>query len=342
MKISVRACRLAAGVLLLCSTAIAAQAATTLETVKARGKLICGVSMGTTGFALADAQGKFAGFDVDVCRAIASAVFGDPTKIDFVLTNINTRFQSLQSGEIDVLSRQTTMTYSREASLGIDFGPTVFYDGQGLMVAKSLEVASAKDLDGAAICTLPGTTTAQNLADFFRATGKKFELVVFENPDENNNAFFSGRCDAVSSDRSDLASIRAASKSPNDYLVLPETISKEPLAPAVRQNDSNWRDIVSWSVWTMMAAEEKGITQANVEEKLKSEDPEVQRMLGITDELGTMLGLDKAFGYNIIKNVGNYAEVFDRNLGEQTALGLSRGPNAQWNNGGLLYAPPFR
>jgi general L-amino acid transport system substrate-binding protein len=342
MKISVRACRLVAGALMLCSTAIAAQAATTLETVKARGKLICGVSMGTTGFALADAQGKFAGFDVDVCRAIAAAVFGDPTKVDFVLTNINTRFQSLQSGEIDVLSRQTTMTYSREASLGIDFGPTVFYDGQGLMVAKSLEVASAKDLDGAAICTLPGTTTAQNLADFFRATGKKFELVVFENPDENNNAFFSGRCDAVSSDRSDLASIRAASKSPNDYLVLPETISKEPLAPAVRQNDSNWRDIVSWSVWTMMAAEEKGITQANVEEKLKSEDPEVQRMLGITDELGTMLGLDKAFGYNIIKNVGNYAEVFDRNLGVQTALGLSRGPNAQWNNGGLLYAPPFR
>ena len=342
MKISVRACRLVAGALMLCSTAIAAQAATTLETVKARGKLICGVSMGTTGFALADAQGKFAGFDVDVCRAIASAVFGDPTKVDFVLTNINTRFQSLQSGEIDVLSRQTTMTYSREASLGIDFGPTVFYDGQGLMVAKSLEVASAKDLDGAAICTLPGTTTAQNLADFFRATGKKFELVVFENPDENNNAFFSGRCDAVSSDRSDLASIRAASKSPNDYLVLPETISKEPLAPAVRQNDSNWRDIVSWSVWTMMAAEEKGITQANVEEKLKSEDPEVQRMLGITDELGTMLGLDKALGYNIIKNVGNYAEVFDRNLGVQTALGLSRGPNAQWNNGGLLYAPPFR
>ena len=342
MKISVRACRLVAGALMLCSTAIAAQAATTLETVKARGKLICGVSMGTTGFALADAQGKFAGFDVDVCRAIASAVFGDPTKVDFVLTNINTRFQSLQSGEIDVLSRQTTMTYSREASLGIDFGPTVFYDGQGLMVAKSLEVASARDLDGAAICTLPGTTTAQNLADFFRATGKKFELVVFENPDENNNAFFSGRCDAVSSDRSDLASIRAASKSPNDYLVLPETISKEPLAPAVRQNDSNWRDIVSWSVWTMMAAEEKGITQANVEEKLNSEDPEVQRMLGITDKLGTMLGLDKAFGYNIIKNVGNYAEVFDRNLGVQTALGLSRGPNAQWNNGGLLYAPPFR
>lgn len=337
-----KACRMAAAVLLLGSSAVAAQAASTLETVKARGKLICGVSMGTTGFALADAQGKFAGFDVDVCRAIASAVFGDPNKVDFVLTNINTRFQSLQSGEIDVLSRQTTMTFSREASLGIDFGPTVFYDGQGLMVAKSAGVTSAKDLDGAAICTLPGTTTAQNLADFFRTNGGKFELVVFESPDENNNAFFSGRCDAISSDRSDLASIRAASKNPADYVILPETISKEPLAPAVRQNDSNWRDIVSWSAWTMMAAEEKGITQANVDEMLKSQDPEIQRMLGVTDELGPMLGLDKAWGYNIIKNVGNYAEAFDRNLGEKTALGLSRGPNAQWSNGGLLYAPPFR
>lgn len=334
--------RVAFAGLALCASAFAADAASTLETVKARGKLICGVSMGTAGFALADAQGNFAGFDVDVCRAVASAVFGDPKKVDFVLTNINTRFQSLQSGEIDILSRQTTATFTREASLGIDFGPTVFYDGQGLMVAKSLGVSSAKELNDAAICTLPGTTTAQNLGDFFRANGGKFELVVFESPDENNNAFFTGRCDAVSSDRSDLASIRAASKSPADYVVLPETISKEPLAPAVRQNDSNWRDIVSWSVWTMMAAEEKGITQANVDEKLKSDDPEIQRMLGVTDDFGPMLGLDKAWGYNIVKQVGNYAEVFERNLGEQTALGLSRGPNTLWSNGGLLYAPPFR
>ena len=331
----------AAGILVGLS-AVSAQAASTLETVKARGKLICGVSMGTTGFALADAQGKFAGFDVDVCRAVASAVFGDPNKVDFVLTNINTRFQALQSGEIDILSRQTTMTFSREASLGIDFGPVAFYDGQGLMVSKSLGVTSAKDLKDAAICTLPGTTTAQNLADFFRANNGKFELVVFESPDENNNAFFSGRCDAVSSDRSDLASIRAGSKNPNDYVILPETISKEPLAPAVRQNDSNWRDIVSWSLWTLTAAEEKGITQANVDEMAKSQDPEIQRMLGVTDDLGPMLGLDKKWAYNIVKNVGNYAEVFDRNLGEKTALGLSRGPNALWNHGGLLYSPHYR
>ena len=342
MKLSRGLCGALVAALVSSAGVSAVHAASTLETVRTRDKLICGVSMGTAGFAQADAQGKFAGFDVDVCRAIAAAVLGDSNKVDFVLTNINTRFQALQSGEIDVLSRQTTLTYSREASLGIDFGPTVFYDGQGLMVKKDLGVSSANEIEGAASCTLPGTTTAQNLTDFFNTIGKKFELVVFESPDENNNAFFSGRCDAVSSDRSDLASIRAGSNTPDDYIVLPETISKEPLAPAVRQNDSNWRDIVSWSVWMMMAAEEKGLTQANVDEQMKSQDPEIQRMLGVTDELGPMLKLDKAWGYNIIKQVGNYGESFDRNLGEATALGLSRGPNAQWADGGLIYAPPFR
>lgn len=320
----------------------AAQSATTLETVKARGKLICGVSLSTPGFAAADDKGRMQGFDADICRSIAAAVFGDADKVDFVLTNINTRFQALQSGEIDVLSRQTTATFSREASLGIDFGPTVFYDGQGLLVPKSLGVASAKELTDAAICTLPGTTTSQNLTDFFRTVGGKFELVVFESPDENRAAFYSGRCEAISSDRSDLASIRAVANNPDDYVLLPETISKEPLAPAVRQNDSNWRDIVSWSVYMLMAAEEKGITQANVDEMAKREDPEIQRMLGGADELGKMLGLDNKWGYNIIKGVGNYAEVFDRNLGEKTKLGMTRGPNTQWNAGGLLYAPPVR
>ncbi|ODT05443.1 MAG: amino acid ABC transporter substrate-binding protein, partial [Mesorhizobium sp. SCN 65-20] len=235
-----------------------------------------------------------------------------------------------------------TNTFSRETSLGLDFGPTVFYDGQGLLVPKSLGVSSAKELTDAAICTLPGTTTAQNLTDFFRTVGGKFELVVFESPDENRAAFFSGRCEAISSDRSDLASIRAVANNPDDYVLLPETISKEPLAPAVRQNDSNWRDIVSWSVWMTMAAEEKGITQANVDEMLKSEDPEVQRMLGAADELGKMLGLDNKWGYNVIKAVGNYGEMFERNLGEKTKLGMTRGPNTQWNAGGLLYAPPVR
>ena len=307
-------------------------AASTLETVKARGKLICGVSLTTPGFAAPDDKGRMQGFDADICRSVAAAVFGDGEKVDFVPTNINTRFQALQSGEIDMLSRQTTMTFSRETSLGIDFGPTV----------KSLGVASAKDLDGAAICTLPGTTTAQNISDYYRTVGGKFELVVFESPDENRAAFFAGRCEAITSDRSDLASIRAVANNPDDYVVLPETISKEPLAPAVRQNDSNWRDIMSWSIWLMRAAEEKGITQANVDEMLKSEDPEIQRMLGLGDELGKMLGLDDKWGYNIIKSVGNYGEVFERNIGEKTRLGLTRGPNAQWNAGGLVYAPPFR
>jgi general L-amino acid transport system substrate-binding protein len=330
-----------AAVAALGAMALSAGAAT-LDTVKGRGKLICGVSLATPGFAAPDDKGRMTGFDADICRSIAAAVFGDGDKVDFVPTNINTRFQAVQSGEVDVLSRQTTLTFTREASLGLDFGPTVFYDGQGLMVAKSLGVASAKELKDAAICTLPGTTTAQNLSDFFRTLGAKFELVVFESPDENRAAFFGGRCQAISSDRSDLASIRAVANNPDDYILLPETISKEPLAPAVRQNDSAWRDIVSWSVWMLMAAEEKGITQANVDEKLKSEDPEIQRMLGVTDELGPMLGLDKTWGYNIIKAVGNYGEVFERNMGQGTRLGMTRGPNTQWNAGGLLYAPPIR
>jgi general L-amino acid transport system substrate-binding protein len=316
--------------------------ADTLDTVKKRGKLVCGVSLASPGFAAPNDKGRMEGFDADICRAVAAAVFGDGEKVEYIPTNINTRFQALQSGEIDILSRQTTVTFTREASLGIDFGPVVFYDGQGLMVSKSLGVKSAAELKDAAICTLPGTTTAQNLTDFFSKLGAKFEIVVFESPDENRAAFFSGRCDAISSDRSDLASIRAVSNKPDDYVVLPETISKEPLAPGVRQNDSNWRDIVSWSVWMLMAAEEKGITKANVDEKLKSEDPEVLRMLGASDNLGEMLKLDKKWGYNIIKSVGNYGEVFDRALGEKTSLGMTRGPNTPWNAGGLLYAPPFR
>ncbi|WP_201274279.1 amino acid ABC transporter substrate-binding protein [Microvirga brassicacearum] len=326
----------------LTSVTSPASAQATLDAVTKRGKLICGVSQPTPGFAVPDSKGVMTGFDVDVCRAVAAAVYGAPDKVDFVPTNINTRFQVLQSGEIDVLSRQTTMTFSRDNSLGLDFGPTVFYDGQGLMVPKQLKIESAKDLAGAAICILPGTTTLQNLADFFRANNKKFESVVFENPDENRNAFFSGRCDATSSDRSDLASIRAVANNPADFVVLPETISKEPLAPAVRQGDSNWRDIVSWAVYALIAAEEKGITKDNVDQQLTSQDPEIQRMLGVTGDLGKMIGLDNKWAYNIVKGVGNYSDVFERNLGEETPLGLTRGPNQQWTKGGLLYAPPFR
>jgi general L-amino acid transport system substrate-binding protein len=332
------------GVLAGLSAAFAAPASAqaTLDAVKKRGKILCGVSPSSAGYSFADDKGVRKGFDSDVCRAISSAVFGSPDKVEFVPLNTNIRFQALQSGEIDVLSRQTTMTFSRDNSLGLDFAPIVFYDGQGLMVNSKLGVKNASELSQAAICLLPGTTTLQNLEDYFKPRGIKYEAVVFEDNNEWRNAFFSGRCDVITTDRSDLASVRAVANDPKQFVILPETISKEPLAPVVRQNDSNWRDIVSWSVNTLIAAEEYGVTQANVDEQLKSKDPEIQRMLGVSGDLGKMLNIDNKWAYNIIKQVGNYGEVFERNLGEKTALGLSRGPNQLWNKGGLLYSPPFR
>lgn len=319
-----------------------ASAQSTLDTVKKRGKILCGVSPVAPGFSYADDKGVRRGFDVDICRAVSAAVFADPDKVEYVPLNTNVRFQAVQSGEVDILSRQNTWSFTRDASLGLDFGPVVFYDGQGLMAPAKLNVKSASELADAAICLLPGTTTLQNLEDFFRPKNIKYESVVFENSDEWRNAFFSGRCDAITTDRSDLASVRAIANDPSQYVVLPETISKEPLAPTIRQNDPNWRDILNWSIYALIGAEEKGVTQANVDEYLKSEDPEVQRMLGVNGDFGKMLGLDNKWAYNIIKSVGNYAEVFDRNLGPKTRLGLTRGPNELWTKGGLLYAPPFR
>jgi len=319
-----------------------ASAQATLDAVKKRGKVLCGVSPSSAGYSYADDKGVRRGFDSDVCRAVSSAVFGAPDKVEFVPLNTNIRFQALQSGEIDVLSRQTTMTFSRDNSLGLDFGPIVFYDGQGLMVSTKLGVKNASELSQAAICLLPGTTTLQNLEDYFKPRNIKYEAVVFEDNNEWRNAFFSGRCDVITTDRSDLASVRAVANDPKQFVILPETISKEPLAPVVRQNDSNWRDIVSWSVNTLIAAEEYGVTQANVDEQLQSKDPEIQRMLGVNGDLGKMLNLDNKWAYNIIKQNGNYGELFERSLGEKTALGLTRGPNQLWNKGGLLYSPPFR
>ncbi len=319
-----------------------ASAQATLEAVRKRGKVLCGVSPTAPGFSYADDKGVRQGFDVDVCRAVSSAVFGVPDKVDFVPLNTNVRFQGLQSGEVDLLSRQTTMTFSRDTSLGLDFAPVVFYDGQGLMVSAKLGVKSAAELSQSAVCILPGTTTLQNLEDYFKPRNIKYEAVVFENPDEWRNAFFSGRCDVITTDRSDLASVRAIANDPKQYVILPETISKEPLAPVVRQNDSNWRDIVSWTVNALIAAEEYGITQANIDEQLKSKDPEIQRLLGVNGDLGKMLSLDNKWAYNAIKQLGNYGELFERHLGEKTPLGLSRGPNQLWTKGGLLYSPPFR
>ncbi len=319
-----------------------ASAQATLEAVRKRGKVLCGVSPTAPGFSYADDKGVRQGFDADVCRAVSSAVFGAPDKVDFVPLNTNVRFQGLQSGEVDLLSRQTTATFSRDTSLGLDFAPVVFYDGQGLMVSTKLGVKSASELSQSAVCILPGTTTLQNLEDYFKPRNIKYEAVVFENPDEWRNAFFSGRCDVITTDRSDLASVRAIANDPKQYVILPETISKEPLAPVVRQNDSNWRDIVSWTVNALIAAEEYGINKGNVDEQLKSKDPEVQRMLGVNGDLGKMLNLDNKWAYNAIKQLGNYGELFERHLGEKTPLGLTRGPNQLWNKGGLIYSPPFR
>lgn len=319
-----------------------ASAQATLEAVRKRGKVLCGVSPTAPGFSYADDKGVRQGFDADVCRAVSSAVFGVPDKVDFVPLNTNVRFQGLQSGEVDLLSRQTTMTFSRDTSLGLDFAPVVFYDGQGLMVSAKLGVKSAAELSQSAVCILPGTTTLQNLEDYFKPRNIKYEAVVFENPDEWRNAFFSGRCDVITTDRSDLASVRAIANDPKQYVILPETISKEPLAPVVRQNDSNWRDIVSWTVNALIAAEEYGVTKGNIDEQLNSKDPEIQRLLGVNGDLGKMLNLDNKWAYNAIKQLGNYGELFERHLGEKTPLGLSRGPNQLWNKGGLLYSPPFR
>jgi len=320
----------------------AAFAGATLDATKDRGSILCGVAPASAGFAYADDQGKVLGFDADICRAMSAAIFGDSEKIEFIPTNTNTRFTALQSGEIDILSRQTTKTFSRDNSLGLNFGPIVFYDGQGVMVPKKLGVESALDLDGAAVCILPGTTTQQNLADYFRTNNIKFESVVFENSDEWRNAFFSGRCDVLTSDRSDLASTKAVANNPDDYVVLPETISKEPLGPVVRHDDDQWFDIMTWVVYALIFAEEKGITQANVDDMLNSEDPEIQRFLGVTGELGQQIELEDNWAYNVIKMVGNYKEVFERNLGPDTPLGLSRAQNTLYTEGGLLYAPPFR
>ena len=331
---------LVAGVAAL--SAVPASAQATLDAVKKRGKILCGVSPVAPGFSYADDKGVRRGFDTDLCRAVSAAVFGDPEKVEFIPLNTNIRFQALQSGEVDILSRQTTWSFTRDTSLGLDFGPVVFYDGQGLMAPAKLGVKSAGELANAAICLLPGTTTLQNLEDYFRPKGVKYESVVFENSDEWRNAFFSGRCDAITTDRSDLASVRAIASDPAAFVVLPETISKEPLAPVVRQNDSNWRDIVTWTVYALIAAEEKGIKRENVDTFLKSEDPEIQRMMGVNGDFGKTLNLDNRWAYNIIKTMGNYGEMFDRNLGPDTRLGLTRGPNRLWTEGGLLYAPPFR
>jgi general L-amino acid transport system substrate-binding protein len=323
-----------------------AASAGTLDDVKTRGELRCGTNTGLAGFAAPNDKGEWSGFDVDLCRAVAAAIFDDPTKIKFTPTNAKERFTALQSGEIDLLSRNTTWTLSRDTSLGFNFAGVNYYDGQGFMInAKKLpNVKSALELSGASVCVQSGTTTELNLADFFRNNNMQYNPVVFEALEATEQAYDTGRCDVYTTDQSGLYSTRLKLAAPDDHVVLKEIISKEPLGPAVRQGDDQWFDVVKWTLNAMIIAEEFGITQANVEEMKASANPEVKRILGMEEgtKLGTDLGLTNDWVVRIVKHVGNYGEVFERNVGQGSPLKIARGLNALWNKGGLQYAPPIR
>lgn len=315
-----------------------ALAGATLDAVRERGELRCGVNTSLAGFSQPSEQG-WSGLDVDVCRAVAAAMFGDAAKVRFVPLSAQQRFTALQSGEVDMLSRNSTWSLSRDTSLGLDFGPTTFYDGQGFMVPRELGVTTATDLDGATVCLQPGTTTELNLADFFAANQMEYSTVVIEDFDEVNKAFFAGRCDAYTTDISGLAVVRnKLASNPDDWVILPEVISKEPLAPAVRHGDNEWGDIVKWSVFALLEAEELGISSENVDDVDRS-SPVVQRFLGDLPGLGKQLGVDDRWAYEIVRQVGNYDEIYRRNI---EPLGIERGLNRLWTEGGLMYAPPFR
>jgi general L-amino acid transport system substrate-binding protein len=323
---------------------LSAQAASaqTLKTVKDRGMLSCGVSQGLPGFSSPDDKGNWTGLDVDICRAVAAAIFNDATKIKFVPLSAKDRFTALQSGEIDVLSRNTTWTLSRDTSLGANFTGVTYYDGQGFLVKKSLKVNSALELNSASVCVQTGTTTEQNLADYFKGNNMKYEVIAFASADETVKAYESGRCDVFTSDVSQLYAERLKLANPADHAVLPEVISKEPLGPMVRHGDDQWFDIVKWTLFAMVDAEELGVTQKNVDEMAKSDKPEFKRAFGTDGNLGEQLGLTKDWVSRIVKAVGNYGESFDRNVGAGSKLGIARGLNNLWNKGGIQYAPPIR
>jgi general L-amino acid transport system substrate-binding protein len=341
MKKTILSAAIGAAVLGAASTASAA----TLDDVKAKGFVQCVVNTGLAGFASPDASGNWTGFDVDYCKAVSAAIFGDATKVKYTPTTGQTRFPALQSGEGDVLYRNTTWTISRDTALGFNFRTVNYYDGQGFMVPKSLNVKSALELSGAAVCVQSGTTTELNLADYFKANNLQYNPVVFEKFEEVNAAYAAGRCDVYTTDQSGLYAVRLGMTNPDDHVVLPEIISKEPLGPAVRQGDDQWFDIVSWTHYAMVQAEEFGITQANVDEiRSSTTNPDIKRFLGVEadSKIGTDLGLTNDWAYNIIKGVGNYGEVFERNLGQSSPLKIERGLNALWTKGGLQYAPPVR
>lgn len=343
MELSRRTALLAAICAVLGATPGLARAGKTLDGVRHRGEVVCGVNTSGAGFSGTDSQGRWTGLDVDMCRAIAAAVLKDATKVRFVPLNSQQRFTALQSGEVDVLSRNTTWSLTRDASLGIVFTGINYFDGQGFMVPKKLKVDSAKKLGGAQLCVQAGTTSEKNVAEWFAARGLKYKSVVFDNAEAIQAAFFSGRCQAYTTDMSDLAGARTHAQNPSDWVVLPEVISKEPLGPAVRRGDDEWFQIVRWTLFAMIEAEEDGITQATADQlRTSSKSPDVQRMLGVGEDTGKLLGLDKEWSYRIVKQVGTYGESFERNLGPKTPVGLPRGVNKLWTQGGLMYAPPVR
>ncbi|MFT4115226.1 amino acid ABC transporter substrate-binding protein [Bradyrhizobium sp.] len=321
----------------------AAAAGPTVDRIKARGELVCGVSQGSAGLSLPDGQGRWSGLDVDYCRALAAAVLGEAAKVRFVPLSSQQRFTALQSGEVDVLSRNATWTAGRDASIGILFVGTIFYDGQAFMVPRKLGVTKATELSGATVCVQPGTVNEQNLVDYFQANKLTFKSVVIESLPELEGAFYAGRCDVYLSDASTLSASRAArASSPDDFVILPERITKSPLSPAVRSDDANWFAVARWTLNLLVEAEELGITSANVEAQKKSESPAIRRLLGVTPGIGKNFGLDESWGARVIAAVGNYGEIFERNLGPKTSLRLARGQNALWRDGGLLYSPPFQ
>jgi general L-amino acid transport system substrate-binding protein len=326
--------------LLALMAAAPAFAQSTLDAVKSKGYVQCGVNTGLAGFSQPDSKGIWRGIDVDVCRAVAAAVFGDQGKVRYTPLTAQQRFTALQSGEIDLLARNTTWTVVRDTSLGLNFVGVNYYDGQGFMVPRKLNVKSAKELNGATICVQPGTTTELNLADYFRANRMSFKPVVIEKLEEVLNAYFAGRCDVFTTDHSGLIALRSSrAQNPADHVILPEIISKEPLGPAVRHGDDRWFDVVKWSMFAMLEAEELGLTSKNIGEHAKSPNPSVQRFVGASGDIGQMLGLDNRWAVNIIRQVGNYAESFEANL---KPLGFERGLNRLWSQGGLMYAPPIR
>ena len=320
-----------------------AHAAKVLENIQRKQVLQCGVSNGVAGFSGTNSAGQWTGFDVDICRALGAAVLSDAKKVNFVPLNSQQRFAALQSGEIDVLSRNTSWTLTRDAGLGLSAAAITFYDGQGFIVPKKINVTDAKQLKGADVCVQSGTTNEKNLAEFFRANNIKSKVLVFESFEAGYKAFFSGRCQAFSTDASALAGLKSKEAThPDDYLILPNLISKEPLAPMVKRGDEDWLAIVRWTIFALIEAEELGITQNNIDSLKNSTDPAIKRLIGQSDDIGKPLGLDKEWAYRVVKSVGNYGEVFERNVGQQSPLKLPRGNNRLWNKGGLMFAPPLR